>query len=73
MLCFTFILNPNFSEGNIEDHIFAKHKLTLCCLQCCMVGASNSLESMQYIEGSNQMSYLLVLLDFHDYFPSQMI
>jgi hypothetical protein len=38
-----------------------------------MIGASNSLESMQLIEGSNQMDYLLVLLDFDDYFPSQTI
>jgi hypothetical protein len=50
--------------------------LTWCCLQCCMIGASNSLLTMQLIEGSNQMDYLLVIcaaLDFHDYFPSQMI
>jgi hypothetical protein len=64
---------PVCSEGNIVDHISAKHKLTWCCLQCCMIGASNSLVIMQLIEGSNQMDYLLVLLDFHDYFPSQMI
>jgi hypothetical protein len=38
-----------------------------------MIGASNSLITMQLIEGSNQMDYLLVLLDFHYYFPSQMI
>jgi hypothetical protein len=38
-----------------------------------MIGASNSLVIMQMIEGSNQMDYLLVILDFHDYFPSQMI
>jgi hypothetical protein len=40
-----------------------------------MIGASNSLETMQLIEGSNQMDYLLVLLDFLDcfHFPSQMI
>jgi hypothetical protein len=59
------------------DHISAKHKLTWCCLQCCMIGASNSLVTMQLIEGSNQMDYLLalVLLDFHDcfHFPIQMI
>jgi hypothetical protein len=35
--------------------------------------ASNSLVVMQLIEGSNQMDDLLVLLDFHDCFPSQMI
>jgi hypothetical protein len=55
------------------DHISAKHKLTCCCLQCCMIGASNSLVSMQLIEGSNQMDNLLVVLDFHDCFPNQMI
>jgi hypothetical protein len=66
---------PVCSEGNIVDHISAKHKLTWFCLQCCMIGASNSLVTMQLIEGSNQMDYLLVLLDFHDcfHFPSQMI
>jgi hypothetical protein len=66
-------LIPVCSEGNIVDHISAKHKLTWCCLQCCMIGASNSLVAMQLIEGSNQMDYILVLLDFHDYFPNQMI
>jgi hypothetical protein len=62
-----------FSEGNIVDHISAKHKLTWSCLQYCMDGASNSLVTMQLIEGSNQMDYLLVILDFYDYLPSQMI
>jgi hypothetical protein len=38
-----------------------------------MIGASNRLVTMQLIEGSNQMDYHLVVLDFHDYFPSQMI
>jgi hypothetical protein len=38
-----------------------------------MIGASNSLVTMQLIEGSNQMDYLLVFLDFNDYFPCQMI
>jgi hypothetical protein len=40
-----------------------------------MIGAFNSLVAMQLIEGSNQMDYLLVLLDFHDFFhhPNQMI
>jgi hypothetical protein len=62
---------PVCSEGNIVDHISAKHKLTWCCLQCCMIGASNSLVTMNLIEGSNQMDYLVFLLDFHDYFPNQ--
>jgi hypothetical protein len=31
-----------------------------------MIGSSNSIKTMQLIEGSNQMDYLLVLLDFHD-------
>jgi hypothetical protein len=73
---FSFLyLIPVCFEGNIVDQISAKHKLTWCCLQCCMIGAFNSLESMQLIEESNQMDYLLFLLDFHDYshFPSQMI
>jgi hypothetical protein len=39
-----------------------------------MIGAFNSLATVQLIEGSNQMDYLiLVLLDFHDYFPIQII
>jgi hypothetical protein len=66
-------LNSICSEGNIVDHISAKHKLAWCCLKCCMIGASNSLVTMQLIEGSNQMDYLLILLDFHDCFPSQMV
>jgi hypothetical protein len=59
----------------IVGHISAKHKLAWCCLQCCVICASNSIVTMQLIEGSNQMDYLLVLLDFHDcfYFPSKMI
>jgi hypothetical protein len=73
VLFYFLYLIPMCSEGNIEDHISAKHKLTWCCLQCCMIGASNSLVTMKSIEGSNKMDYLLVLLDFHDYFPSQMI
>jgi hypothetical protein len=71
---FSFLyLTPICSEGNIVDHISAKHKLTQCCLQRCMIGASNSLITMQLIEGTNQMDYILVLLNFHDCFPSQMI
>jgi hypothetical protein len=71
---FSFLYSiPVCSEGNIVDHISAKHKLTWCCLQCCMIGASHSLNTMQLIEGSNKMDYLLVLLDFHDCFPSQII
>jgi hypothetical protein len=61
------------SEGNNVDHISAKHKLTLCCLQCFMIGSSNIIVTMQLIEGSNKMGNLLVLLDFHYYFQSQMI
>jgi hypothetical protein len=38
-----------------------------------MIGTSNSMITMQLIEGSNQMNYLLELVVFHDYFPSQMI
>jgi hypothetical protein len=36
-----------------------------------MIGASNNQVTVQLIEGSNQMGYLLV--DIHDYFPDQMI
>jgi hypothetical protein len=71
---FSFLyLIPVCSEGNIVDHISAKHKLTWCCLQCFMIDASNSIVTMKLIEGSNQMDNLFVLLDFHDCFPSQMI
>jgi hypothetical protein len=55
------------------NHISTKHKLTWCCLQCCMIGASNSIGTIQLIEGSNQMDHLLVIIDFHDYFPIQKI
>jgi hypothetical protein len=48
------------------DHISAKHKLAWCSLQCCMISASNRMVTMQLIEGSNQMDYILVLLDFDD-------
>jgi hypothetical protein len=64
---------PIFSEGNIVDHISAKYKLVWCCLQCCVIGASNSMVTIKLIEGSNQMDYLFDLLDFHDHFTSQMI
>jgi hypothetical protein len=64
---------PVCSEGNIVDHIFAKHNLAWCCLRCCVIGASNSLVIMQLIEGSNHTDYLCFLLDFHYCFPSQMI
>jgi hypothetical protein len=38
-----------------------------------MTGASNSMVTMQLIEGINQMDYLLFLLDIHDCFPTQII
>jgi hypothetical protein len=39
-----------------------------------VIGASNSLVFVHFIEGNNQMDYLLLLLlDFDDYFSSQMI
>jgi hypothetical protein len=44
-----------------------------CCLQCCVIGDSNTLEFKQLIKLHNQMDYLLVILDFHDYLPSQTI
>jgi hypothetical protein len=64
---------PVYSEHNIVDHISAKHILTRYCLQCFVIRASKFFVTMQLIEGSNQMDYLLILLDFDDYFPSQMI
>jgi hypothetical protein len=51
------------SEVKIVNYICAKHKLECCCLQCFVIGASNSLVNRQLIEGSNQMEYFLVLLD----------
>jgi hypothetical protein len=62
-----------YSKCQIVDHTSAKHQLAWCCLQCCVIGASNSLVTMKLIEGSNRLEYLLVLLDLYDYFPSQMI
>jgi hypothetical protein len=38
-----------------------------------MIGASNSLITMKFIEGNNQLDNLLDLLDFHQCFPNQMI
>jgi hypothetical protein len=52
-------------EGNIVDNIPAKHKLAWCCLQCCVIDASHCMATIQFIEGSNQMHYFLVLLEFH--------
>jgi hypothetical protein len=40
-----FYLIPICSEGNIVDHISAKH----------MIGASNSMVTMQLIEGNNSL------------------
>jgi hypothetical protein len=68
-----FYLIPIFSEGNIVNHISAKHKLAWCCLQYCAIVASNSLVTMQIIEGINQMDNLPALLDFHGCFPNKMI
>jgi hypothetical protein len=66
-------LIPIWSLWNIVNHISAKYKLVWCCLQYCVIGAHNSLVTIKLIEGSNQMDYLPVILDFHDCFPSQMI
>jgi hypothetical protein len=38
-----------------------------------MIGASNSLVTIKLIEGIKKMENILVLPDFDDYFPSQMI
>jgi hypothetical protein len=72
MFSFLYLI-PVCFEGNLVDHISGKYKLTWCCLQCCMIGASNSLVTMHLIEGRNQVEYFLLLLDFHDCFASQMI
>jgi hypothetical protein len=72
------------NHGLNEDDVIAEHTILTTfneeteflsdgCLLCCMIGASNSLETMQLIEVSNQMDYLHFLLDFHDCFPNQMI
>jgi hypothetical protein len=66
-------MNQLDSEGNIVDHISAKRKSVCYYLQCCVIGTSNSLVTMQLIEGSNQTDYLFVILELHDYFPNQMI
>jgi hypothetical protein len=49
---------PVYSEGNIVNHIPAKHKLAWCCLQCCVIGASNSIVTMQFIGGIYIMDYI---------------
>jgi hypothetical protein len=62
------------SEGNIVNHICQTQLGVLWCwLQYCVISTSNGMETMQLIEGSNNVDYLLILLEFHDYFPSQMI
>jgi hypothetical protein len=38
-----------------------------------MIDASNSLVTMQLIEGSNQMDYILLVLDIDVYSSSQII
>jgi hypothetical protein len=48
-------LIPGGSQGNILDHISAKNKLASYCLQCCVMGASNKLITMQLIKVKNQM------------------
>jgi hypothetical protein len=68
-------LIPVCSEGNIVNHISAKHKLAWFCQHCCVIGGSNNLLTIQFIKGINEMHYVLVLLDFHDFvsFPTQII
>jgi hypothetical protein len=63
-------LIPVYSEGNIVNHIPTKHKLSRCCLRCGMIYASNISVAMQFIGGSNQADYLILLLYFHDCFPN---
>jgi hypothetical protein len=44
-------------------------------MQNCVIGANNTFVSMKLIKQINQMNYLHVILDFHDYFhfPNQMM
>jgi hypothetical protein len=64
-------LIPICSEGDIVHYISAKHKLAWCFLQFCVLSVSNSCVTIQLIEGSNKIHYLLALLDFHDFFIFQ--
>jgi hypothetical protein len=65
IFCFKcFLLIPLCSEDNIVDDISAKHKLAWCCLQCCVISASDILVNTQLIGGSNQMDDLLVFKSF---------
>jgi hypothetical protein len=51
------------SEGNMLNHKSTKHKFegTSCYLQYCVIVASDSLITLQLIEGNYQMDYLLLL------------
>jgi hypothetical protein len=70
LFCYLYSI-PVSSEGNIVDHIAAKHKLAWCCLQCCVIFAFNSMVTMYFWIG--QMDYHVVLLYFHSCFPSQIV
>jgi hypothetical protein len=62
-ILFSFLyLIPVCSEGNIVDHNSAKHKLTWCCLQCCMIGASKILVTIHLMEGkgSNRLQCCMI-------------
>jgi hypothetical protein len=48
-----------------------KLSLQLTCQPSFMKQILNGMASMQLIEESNQLDYLLLLLDFHYHFPSQ--
>jgi hypothetical protein len=46
-------------DNNIVDHLSAKYKMAWCCLQCFVIGAYNSIVTMQLIEGR-------ILFSFHN-------
>jgi hypothetical protein len=62
---FYFWIQSRFALKELLWIVFLdKHKLAWCCLQCCVIGASNSLVTLQLIEGSNQMDHLFLFLTF---------
>jgi hypothetical protein len=83
--CFCFLFDWNYLQCPVFFFVFNTRLIwrqycgSYLCQNtswhgvACSNVRSNSVVTMQLIEGSNQMHYLLLLLDFHDCFPSQMI
>jgi hypothetical protein len=71
--CFLFVFDSNLLWRHLCGSYLCQTQVYMVCLQSFVISVSNSLVIMQVIEESNQMNYILVVLDSHDYFPSQMI